>query len=232
MTAHQTKKLDVDDLKALRDRFHIPISDAEIDKVPYYRPAPDSEEMRYLQERRKQLGGYLPARKGHIEPLVVPGLELFKTQLEGSGDRAASTTMVFVRLLNSLLRDPAIGKNVVPIVPDEARTFGMEGMFRQIGIYSSVGPAVYPAGCRAADVLPRGQAGPDPPGRHQRRRCLLLVARGGHVLCESWRVHDSLLHLLFDVRLPAHRRLHLGGRRHAGQGLPARRDRWPYHAGR
>jgi pyruvate dehydrogenase E1 component len=144
MTAHQTKKLDVDDLKALRDRFHIPISDADIDQVPFYRPAPDSEEMRYLQERRKQLGGYLPARKGHIEPLVVPGLDLFKAQLEGSGDRAASTTMVFVRLLNGLLRDPAIGKKVVPIVPDEARTFGMEGMFRQIGIYSSVGQLYTP----------------------------------------------------------------------------------------
>ena len=144
MTAHQTKKLDIDSLKALRDRFHIPISDADIDKLPFYRPAPDSEEMRYLQERRKQLGGYLPARKGHIEPLVVPGLDLFKAQLEGSGERAASTTMVFVRLLNSLLRDPAIGKNVVPIVPDEARTFGMEGMFRQIGIYSSVGQLYTP----------------------------------------------------------------------------------------
>ncbi len=144
MTAHQTKKLDIDDLKALRDRFHLPISDADIDKLPFYRPAPDSEEMRYLQERRKQLGGYIPARKGRIDPLVVPGLDLFKTQLEGSGDRAASTTMVFVRLLSSLLRDPVIGQYVVPIVPDEARTFGMEGLFRQIGIYSSVGQLYTP----------------------------------------------------------------------------------------
>jgi pyruvate dehydrogenase E1 component len=144
MTAHQAKKLDVDDLKAFRDRFNIPISDAEIDKVPYYRPAEDSEELRYLQERRKQLGGYLPARKAKIAPLTVPGLEAFRGQLEGSGDRTASTTMVFVRILTSLVRDKNIGKNVVPIVPDEARTFGMEGMFRQIGIYSSVGQLYTP----------------------------------------------------------------------------------------
>jgi pyruvate dehydrogenase E1 component len=144
MTAHQAKKLDVDDLKAFRDRFNIPISDAEIDKVPYYRPAEDSEEIRYLKERRKQLGGYLPARKAKIGPLTVPALDAFRGQLEGSGDRTASTTMVFVRILTSLVRDKNIGKNVVPIVPDEARTFGMEGMFRQIGIYSSVGQLYTP----------------------------------------------------------------------------------------
>ncbi len=144
MTAHQAKKLDVDDLKAFRDRFNIPISDEDIEGLPYYRPAPDSEELRYLQERRSALGGYLPARKGRIAPLTVPGLDAFRTQLEGSGERTASTTMVFVRILTSLVRDPNIGRNIVPIVPDEARTFGMEGMFRQIGIYSSVGQLYTP----------------------------------------------------------------------------------------
>jgi len=144
MTAHQAKKLDVDDLKAFRDRFNIPISDADIEGVPYYRPKPDSEEIRYLQERRKQLGGFLPARKPNTQPLTVPGLDAFRAQLEGSGERAASTTMVFVRILTTLVRDPHIGKNIVPIVPDEARTFGMEGMFRQIGIYSSVGQLYTP----------------------------------------------------------------------------------------
>jgi len=144
MTAHQAKKLDVDDLKAFRDRFSIPISDAEIDKIPYFRPAEDSEEIRYLKERRKKLGGYLPARKANIAPLIVPDLDSFRGQLEGSGDRTASTTMVFVRILTSLVRDSNIGKNVVPIVPDEARTFGIEGMFRQIGIYSSVGQLYTP----------------------------------------------------------------------------------------
>jgi pyruvate dehydrogenase E1 component len=144
MAAHQAKKLDVDDLKAFRDRFNIPISDSEIEGVPYYRPKADGEEIRYLQERRRQMGGYLPARKAHIQPLKVPGLDAFRAQLEGSGDRAASTTMAFVRILTSLVRDPGIGKNIVPIVPDEARTFGMEGMFRQIGIYSSVGQLYTP----------------------------------------------------------------------------------------
>jgi len=144
MTAHQAKKLDVDDLKAFRDRFHIPISDEDIDKVPYYRPAEDSEELRYMRERRERLGGFLPVRNTQASALQVPGLEAFKTQLEGSGEREMSTTMALVRILTSLVRDKNIGKNIVPIVPDEARTFGMEGMFRQIGIYSSVGQLYTP----------------------------------------------------------------------------------------
>ncbi len=144
MTAHQAKKLDIDDLKAFRDRFSIPISDADIDKVPYYRPAEDSEELRYMKERRRQLGGFLPVRKAQAKPLQIPALEAFKTQLEGSGKREISTTMALVRILTTLVRDKQIGKNIVPIVPDEARTFGMEGMFRQIGIYSSVGQLYTP----------------------------------------------------------------------------------------
>jgi len=144
MTAHQTKKLDTEDLKAFRDRFNIPISDAELDEVPFRRPPEDSEEIRYLKEHRKKLGGYLPARKPVATPLKVPGLDAFKTQLDGSGERSISTTMAFVRILNTLIRDEHIGKNIVPIVPDEARTFGMEGMFRQVGIYSSVGQLYTP----------------------------------------------------------------------------------------
>jgi len=144
MTAHQAKKLDVDDLKAFRDRFNIPISDADIERIPYYKPAEDSEEIRYLKERRRQLGGFLPARRARISPLVVPGLVAFWAQLDGSGDREISTTMAFVRILTGLVRDPNIGRNIVPIVPDEARTFGMEGMFRQIAIYSSVGQLYTP----------------------------------------------------------------------------------------
>ena len=144
MTAHQAKKLDIDDLKAFRDRFNIPISDDIIGSVPYYRPPDDSEELRYLRERRRQLGGFLPARQRRASPLSVPGLNFFKNLLEGSGDRQVSTTMVFVRLLTALVREENIGRNIVPIVPDEARTFGMEGMFRQIGIYSSVGQLYTP----------------------------------------------------------------------------------------
>jgi pyruvate dehydrogenase E1 component len=143
--AHQQKKLDVDALKEFRDRFNIPVLDKDIDDVPYCKPNADSAEIEYLHERRKALGGYLPVRRQKTEvPLKVPALEVFKTQLEGTGEREASTTMAFVRILTALIRDKQIGKNIVPIVPDEARTFGMEGMFRQVGIYSSKGQLYTP----------------------------------------------------------------------------------------
>jgi len=141
---HQKKKLDYDDLKAFRDRFHIPIADEDLEELPYFMPDEDSEELRYLRERRASLGGYLPSRKLKAPSLTVPGLESFSGQLEGSGDREISTTMVLVRILTALVRDKNIGAHVVPIVPDEARTFGMEGMFRQIGIYSSTGQLYTP----------------------------------------------------------------------------------------
>ena len=142
--SHQQKKLDLEDLKYFRDRFQIPVSDDEIAKVPFCKPAPDSEEMQYLQTRRDALGGYLPQRRTEVASLSVPALETFKAHLEGSGDREISTTMALVRMITSLARDKNIGKRVVPIVPDEARTFGMEGMFRQFGIYSSVGQLYTP----------------------------------------------------------------------------------------
>jgi pyruvate dehydrogenase E1 component len=142
--AHQQKKLDVDALKVFRDRFNIPVADKDIDNVPYCKPDDDSLEMEYLHERRNKLGGFLPARRARSKSLDIPPLEAFKTQLEGTGEREASTTMAFVRILTSLIRDKSIGKNIVPIVPDEARTFGMEGMFRQVGIYSSKGQLYTP----------------------------------------------------------------------------------------
>jgi pyruvate dehydrogenase E1 component len=144
MTAHQIKKLGGDDLKAFRDRFNIPVSDADIDEVPYYKPPEDSEEIRYMHERRKELGGYLPARYPEAPKLKAPALEDFQQQLDGTGEREISTTMALVRMLTRLVKDKTIGKNIVPIVPDEARTFGMEGMFRQIAIYSSVGQLYTP----------------------------------------------------------------------------------------
>jgi len=142
--AHNVKKLGGDDLKAFRDRFHIPVSDEEIKNVPYYRPAEDSEEMVYLQARRKELGGYLPAREPDFEGMDIPSLDTFKALLKSSGDREISTTMSFVRYISTLAKDKKIGKQVVPIVPDEARTLGMEGMFRQLGIYSSAGQKYTP----------------------------------------------------------------------------------------
>jgi pyruvate dehydrogenase E1 component len=141
---HSLKKLDMDSLKAFRDRFAIPISDEELKDVPYYRPDPDSPEMRYMRQRREELGGPIPTRRQQMELLSVPPLESFANQLKSSGKREVSTTMAFVRLLSSLVKDKDIGERVVPIVPDEARTFGMEGMFRQLGIYSSVGQRYTP----------------------------------------------------------------------------------------
>jgi pyruvate dehydrogenase E1 component len=141
---HQQKKLDDDALKDFRDRFNIPVSDEVIGSVPYYRPAEGSEELKYLQERRKSLGGYLPQRRSKADSLKVPSLDAFSSLLEASGEREYSTTMALVRLLGVLLKDKEIGSRVVPIVPDEARTFGMEGLFRQIGIYSSMGQLYTP----------------------------------------------------------------------------------------
>ena len=144
MVAHQQKKLSEEDLRIFRDRFNIPVSDADIAGLPFRKPEESSEETRYLKGKRGALGGYLPSRRRTAPALAVPPLEAFASLLEGTGEREISTTMAFVRLLTVLLKDKSIGKNIVPIVPDEARTFGMEGLFRQIGIYSSVGQLYTP----------------------------------------------------------------------------------------
>ncbi|MDB2650321.1 pyruvate dehydrogenase (acetyl-transferring), homodimeric type, partial [Porticoccaceae bacterium] len=141
---HSVKKLDMDSLRKFRDRFGIPIPDDQLETVPYYKPAEDSPEIAYMKGRRQELGGPLPARKADFEPMTTPPLSAFKKQLESSGEREISTTMAFVRVLSSLVKDKNIGKRVVPIVPDEARTFGMEGMFRQLGIYTSAGQKYVP----------------------------------------------------------------------------------------
>ena len=143
-TTHQVKKLDLDELKYFRDRFDVPLSDDQLQDVPYYRPAVDSSEMQYLRQSRERLGGFMPRRLVDQETLTVPPLSAFKAQIGGTGEREVSSTMAFVRILATLLRDKHLGKRVVPIVPDEARTFGMEGMFRQLGIYSSEGQLYEP----------------------------------------------------------------------------------------
>jgi len=143
-TAHSLKKLDIDTLKSFRDRFGVPLKDEELEDVPYYRPAPDSPELVYMKKRRQELGGFYPKRNKDCQPLQIPELDIFKQVLEGSGGREISTTMAFVRILTALVKDKRIGKRVVPIVPDEARTFGMEGMFRQLGIYTAEGQKYVP----------------------------------------------------------------------------------------
>ncbi len=141
---HSQKKMGENALKAFRDRFNIPINDDEIAKTPFYRFPEGSVEFEYLKKQRENLGGFMPVREDTAEPLVIPGLQTFDALLQDSGDREFSTTMAFVRILSSLARDKLIGKNIVPIIPDEARTFGMEGMFRQLGIYSFKGQLYEP----------------------------------------------------------------------------------------
>jgi pyruvate dehydrogenase E1 component len=145
MTTHQQKKMDEQAIRHFRDRFNIPIPDDQLTELPYYKPAEDSAELRYMHERREALGGYVPQRRRDAPLLQVPELDVFEPLLKGTEDREMSTTMAFVRILTLLLRDKKLGKYVVPIVPDEARTFGMEGLFRQYGIYSSVGQLYVPA---------------------------------------------------------------------------------------
>lgn len=136
---HQIKKLELDSVKYFRDRFDLPLTDTQLEELPFYRPDEDSVEYKYLMGRRQALGGHLPSRRsGHIG-LDVPDLSVFDNVLQGSGGKEQSTTMVFVRILSAMLKDKSIRERVVPIVPDEARTFGLEGMFRQLGIYSAAG---------------------------------------------------------------------------------------------
>ena len=141
---HQQKSMDIESLKTFRTRFDLPISDKEVENLAYYKPGKDSPELKYMIERRNALGGFLPIRKKQGNKLNIPSIDAFSKQLESSGDREISTTMAFVRILTTLVKDKDIGKFIVPIVPDEARTFGMEGMFRQLGIYSSVGQLYEP----------------------------------------------------------------------------------------
>lgn len=144
MVAHNVKKMDVESLKVFRDRFHVPLSDDELEALPFIRPPADSPEARFLQERRQVMGGPVPFRDCSHQPLPIPELSQFAGLLTDSGDREISTTMAFVRLLTTLVKDKHIGERIVPIIPDEARTFGMEGLFRQLGIYAPKGQLYEP----------------------------------------------------------------------------------------
>ena len=143
-TAHSQKKMGEAALRAFRDRFNIPIPDDQLAEAPFYKPAEDSPEIKYMMQQREKLGGFLPKRIAECEKLSIPPLSQFEKLLASTGDKEMSTTMAYVRFLTILIRDKKMGKNVVPIVPDEARTFGMEGMFRQLGIYSSKGQLYQP----------------------------------------------------------------------------------------
>ena len=150
--SHSQKKLSADQLKKIRDRFHIPVDDATVEAAGFYRPPADSAEMKYLHARRQALGGYLPSRATRFEKLNIPSLSMFETLLKDSGTRTMSTTMALVRVMVAIARNKEIGPRLVPIVPDEARTFGMEGMFRQVGIYAPEGQKYKPMD--AEDIMP------------------------------------------------------------------------------
>ena len=141
---HQQKKLNEQELLSFRSRFGIPVPDYEVQEAPFYKPMPDSEELTYLNTCRQKLGGYIPRRVVDVEPIQMPAEALFEEFYTGSGDHKVSTTMAMVRLLSKLMKDPQIGKQIVPIVPDEARTFGMEPLFKQAGIYSTAGQLYEP----------------------------------------------------------------------------------------
>ena len=144
-TTHQQKKMGEEALLAFRDRFNIPLTDEEVARAPFYRPAEDAEETRYLLARRQALGGFLPTRRSlFADPFPLPDLAVFQSQLDGTGEREISTTMAFVRILSALMREQTLKQHIVPIIPDESRTFGMEGMFRQLGIYSPKGQLYEP----------------------------------------------------------------------------------------
>lgn len=143
--AHQVKKMDMDAIKHFRDRFNIPIKDEDLESMPYYSFPEDSEEYKYMKARREKLGGFMPVRrKDSDKEMEIPSLKAFEAVTKGSGEREISTTMAFVRVLTAMLKDKKIGQRVVPIIPDEARTFGMEGLFRQVGIYAHQGQKYTP----------------------------------------------------------------------------------------
>ena len=217
--SHQQKKISDDALRRVRDRFRLPIADADIGEVPFFRPPDDAPEMKYMRERLAAMGG-VPARKQKSpSSLPAPPLSAFSALLEDTGERKISTTMAFVRILSALVRDKNIGKNIVPIVPDESRTFGMEGMFRQLGIYARQGQLYQPEDAdqmmfyredKKGQILQEGinEAGRD-----------VVVDGGGDFLQPLRRANPPVLHFLFHVRLSADRRPGVGGGRHAGARL-------------
>ena len=203
---HQQKKLNEDELLHFRARFNIPISEEQAAHAEFYKPPDDGPEMVYLRQRRAELGGFVPGRRAPTMRLKPPKWEEFAEFFAGSEGREVSSTMAFVRLLVRLMRDKNIGRYVVPIVPDEARTFGMEALFRQFGIYAHSGPALRAGRFRQRALLPRGDRRPDPGGRDQRGRVDGLVHCRCELAFQPRREHDPLFHLLLDVRLPADRR--------------------------
>ena len=233
MVAHQQKKMDAGSLASFRENLGIQLSGRGHRQASRSASPPKTARRSATSSRaaRRSVATCRSATR-MCRRWQVPPLETFKALLDGSGDREISTTMAFVRILTALLKDKNIGKNIVPIVPDEARTFGMEGLFRQIGIYSAVGQLYTPQDADQLMSYKEDSKGQMLEEGINEAGVSLLVDRGRHRLCELQADHGAVLHLLLDVRLPARGRLHLGGGRHPGARLPAGRDRRPHDAGR
>ncbi len=214
---HQQKKLNEDELREFRTRFGIPINDDDVAKTPFYKPPDDSPEMKYLRDRREKLGGYLPTRPTTAVRTEVPKLAeyLDDSTLTGSDGKEWSTTQGFVRIFSKLLRDKRIGKLLVPIVPDESRTFGMEGLFRQIGIYSHAGQLYDPVDSHLLAYYKEAKDGQLLEEGITEAGSMCSLHRRRHGLRHARHQHDAVLHLLLDVRLPADRRPDLGRLRQA-----------------
>ena len=220
MITHQQKKMGLDALRKFRDRFAIPVTDARLEEIPFLKLADGGPEQKYLQERRQQLGGSLPQRRRKSTALDVPELSAFSAQLASTEQREISTTMAFVRILNTLLRDKTIGKFVVPIVPDESRTFGMEGMFRQLGIFSQIGQLYKPQDADQLMYYREDKSGQMLQEGINEAGAMSSWIAAATSYSTSNVAYDPILHLLLDVWASTRRRPCMGSRRHAGAWLP------------
>ena len=203
--AHNKKKANEQELLHFRSRFSIPISDEEVGDAPFYVPAEDSVEIRYLKERREKLGGPVPSRPTTIPTMEVPSFSDYEKNIERDYGKEMSTTMGFVRLLSRLCKDKKIGKNIVPIVPDESRTFGMEGMFREVGIYAHAGQLYEPVDSEQLAYYKEARDGQLLEEGISEAGSSFLVQRCRNGICFARSQHDSVLYLLLDVRVPADR---------------------------
>jgi pyruvate dehydrogenase E1 component len=222
--SHQQKKMNEKELREFRQRFDIPISDDVIADMPFYRPPENSPEIKYMFERRKALGSFLPARHVAAPKLDVPKLEFFKEFFKGSGTSEVSTTMAFVRLLTVLLRHKGIGKSIVPIIPDEARTFGMDSLFREIGIYSCKGQLYEPVDKKSLLYYHEAKDGQILEEGITEAGSMSSFIAAGTSLRHARGRDGAVLHVLLDVRSATYRRSGLARGRHQGQGFSLRRD--------
>ena len=230
---HQMKKLALQDLKDFRDIQHIPISDEQLDEnpylPPYYHPGPEAPEIRYMLERRRALGGFLPERRTKSKVLTLPSRDVYKALKKGSGTQEVATTMATVRTFKELLRDKEIGPRIVPIIPDEARTFGMDSWFPSLKIYNRNGQLYTAVDAELMLAYKESEIGQILHEGINEAGSTASFTAVGHVVRHPERADDPGLHLLFDVRIPAHRRWVLGGRRPDGARLCSRGHRRAYH---